>query len=70
MGEKVPAPGGPCHRFPGRPSAQEPGQQDLGPLRGLPGGFAPALTVHVVVTVAGALLAGWSHGRAKALGRR
>ncbi|WP_166028906.1 hypothetical protein [Streptomyces chilikensis] len=44
--------------------------QDLGLLRGLPGGFAPALAVHVVVTVAGALLAGWSHGRAKALGRR
>ncbi|WP_151773967.1 hypothetical protein [Streptomyces abyssomicinicus] len=44
--------------------------QDLGLLRNLPGGFAATLTVHAVVTVAGALLAGWSHGRAKALGRR
>jgi thiosulfate reductase cytochrome b subunit len=44
--------------------------QDLGLLRALPGGFALALAVHAVATVAGVALTGWSHGRAKALGRR
>ncbi|MFE5211936.1 hypothetical protein [Streptomyces sp. NPDC056600] len=43
---------------------------DLGLLGPLPGGFALAVTVYVAVTLVGALLAGWAHGRARALGRR
>jgi hypothetical protein len=44
--------------------------QDLGIMGGLPGGFAPALAAHAVLTVAGILLTGLAHARAKALGRR
>lgn len=43
---------------------------DLGLLGPLPGGFAPAVAVYAVVTLAGALLAGRAHGRARAPGRR
>ncbi|KAB2349433.1 hypothetical protein [Actinomadura rudentiformis] len=39
---------------------------NAGLLGWLPGGFAASLTVHVAATVAGVLLAGWSHDRAKA----
>ncbi|MFH8370997.1 hypothetical protein [Streptomyces sp. NPDC018031] len=41
-----------------------------GLLDWLPGGFAPALLVYGALTVAGAVLAGRGHLRAKALGRR
>ncbi|WP_448319754.1 hypothetical protein [Streptomyces sp. CO7] len=44
--------------------------EDLGLLGPLPGGFAPAVAVYVVAALAGALLAGWAHRRARALGRR
>ncbi|MFE7558889.1 hypothetical protein [Kitasatospora sp. NPDC057500] len=43
---------------------------DTGLLGRLPGGFAAALAGHLLALVAGVLLAGWSHSRAKALGRR
>ncbi|WP_367043497.1 hypothetical protein [Streptomyces sp. Je 1-332] len=36
----------------------------------LPGGFAPLLFAYVVALAAGVLLTGWSHSRAKAIGRR
>ncbi|MGW6061966.1 hypothetical protein [Streptomyces sp. NPDC055189] len=36
----------------------------------LPGGFALLLVAYVVAVTAGLLLTGWSHTRAKALGRR
>ncbi|WP_030463421.1 hypothetical protein [Kitasatospora sp. NRRL B-11411] len=39
---------------------------DAGLLGWLPGGFAAGLTVHVLAAVAGAVLAGWAHGAAKA----
>ncbi|MEU4804635.1 hypothetical protein [Actinosynnema sp. NPDC023587] len=41
-----------------------------GLLDWLPGGFAAHLAAFLVVGVLGALLARWSHRRAKALGRR
>lgn len=43
---------------------------EAGLLGGLPGGFPAALGLYLVATLAGVLLAGWAHGRAKALGRR
>ncbi|MER7986410.1 hypothetical protein ABTY53_12530 [Streptomyces noursei] len=43
---------------------------DTGLLGGLGGGFPVLLTGYLAVTAAGVLLAGWSHTRAKALGRR
>ncbi|MFE7606920.1 hypothetical protein ACWIG3_12095 [Streptomyces celluloflavus] len=43
---------------------------NTGLLGALPGGFAGRLTVYLAATAAGVLLAGWAHGRAKALGRR
>ncbi|MFJ5881412.1 hypothetical protein [Kitasatospora cineracea] len=39
---------------------------DTGLLSWLPGGFAVSLTVHALAAVAGAVLAGWAHGAAKA----
>ncbi|MEU5954777.1 hypothetical protein [Streptomyces sp. NPDC047525] len=36
----------------------------------LPGGFAALLIAYAVALTAGVLLTGWSHTRAKALGRR
>ncbi|AIA06774.1 hypothetical protein ACFU90_15970 [Streptomyces noursei] len=42
---------------------------DTGLLGGL-GGFPVVLTGYLAVTAAGVLLAGWSHTRATALGRR
>ncbi|MEU6681267.1 hypothetical protein [Streptomyces sp. NPDC046925] len=41
-----------------------------GLLGWLPGGFALLLSAYVVAVAAGLLLTGWSHTRAKALGRR
>ncbi|MEU8681778.1 hypothetical protein [Streptomyces sp. NPDC048611] len=43
---------------------------DTGLLGGLDGGFGLALAVHLVLVAVGVLLTGWSHTRAKALGRR
>ncbi|MFG3256207.1 hypothetical protein [Streptomyces sp. NPDC048172] len=43
---------------------------DTGLLGPLPGGFAAALVVYVLVAAAAAVLAGRAHDRAKALGRR
>lgn len=45
-------------------------RDEAGLLGGFPGGFPAVLTVYLAATVAGVLLAGWAHGRAKALGRR
>ncbi|MEV5824624.1 hypothetical protein AB0L25_03515 [Spirillospora sp. NPDC052242] len=45
-------------------------RDEAGLLGGLPGGFPAALTAYLAATLAGILLAGWAHGRAKALGRR
>ncbi|MEV0117942.1 hypothetical protein ACFWY6_32615 [Streptomyces sp. NPDC059037] len=36
----------------------------------IPGGFPALLTAYTVALAAGVLLTGWSHTRAKALGRR
>lgn len=41
-----------------------------GLLGWLPGSFAALLTAYVVTVAVGVLLTGWSHTRAKALGRR
>ncbi|MFE0170898.1 hypothetical protein ACFWZ2_01160 [Streptomyces sp. NPDC059002] len=41
-----------------------------GLLGWLPGGFAVLLVAYVALTAVGVLLAGWSHTRAKELGRR
>ncbi|MEU2512786.1 hypothetical protein [Streptomyces syringium] len=41
-----------------------------GLLDWLPGGFAAVLVAYAALTVAGVLLAGRAHTRAKALGRR
>ncbi|MEV5435934.1 hypothetical protein AB0K80_07845 [Streptomyces sp. NPDC052682] len=43
---------------------------DRGLLAWLPGGFGLSLAAHAVLTATGVLLAGWSHTRSKALGRR
>ncbi|MFG2094809.1 hypothetical protein [Streptomyces sp. NPDC048612] len=43
---------------------------DTGLLGGLDGGFGLALAVHLALVTVGVLLTGWSHTRAKALGRR
>ncbi|MFF2811327.1 hypothetical protein ACFVT2_29960 [Streptomyces sp. NPDC058000] len=43
---------------------------NTGLLGWLGGGFPVLLTGYLAVVVAGVLLAGWSHTRAKALGRR
>lgn len=43
---------------------------DTGFLGGLGGGFAVTLAAHTALVAVGVLLTGWSHGRAKALGRR
>ncbi|MFE7299387.1 hypothetical protein [Streptomyces sp. NPDC057579] len=43
---------------------------DTGLLGRLGGGFPVLLTGYLAVAAAGVLLAGWSHTRAKALGRR
>ncbi|MCZ1006676.1 hypothetical protein [Streptomyces lydicus] len=43
---------------------------DTGLLGWLGGGFALTLAVHGVLVVVGVLLTGWSHVRAKAVGRR
>ncbi|MGW3009159.1 hypothetical protein ACWC9R_10000 [Streptomyces sp. NPDC001219] len=43
---------------------------DTGLLGGLDGGFGLTLAVHLVLVAVGVLLTGWSHTRAKALGRR
>ncbi|MET9293670.1 hypothetical protein [Streptomyces sp. NPDC003077] len=43
---------------------------NTGLLGWFPGGFPAVLTAYIVVTVIGALTAGWSHDQAKALGRR
>ncbi|GAA2422078.1 hypothetical protein [Streptomyces coeruleofuscus] len=43
---------------------------DRGLLDGLPGGFLSTLVAYAVLTVAGVLLTGWAHSRARALGRR
>lgn len=45
-------------------------RDDTGLLGWLGGGFALTLSVHGVLVAVGVLLAGWSHTRAKALGRR
>ncbi|MFD5480834.1 hypothetical protein [Streptomyces hawaiiensis] len=41
-----------------------------GLLGGLPGGFVPLSVTYAVLTAVGLVLAGWTHTRAKALGRR
>ncbi|MEV8317071.1 hypothetical protein AB0Q95_23185 [Streptomyces sp. NPDC059900] len=41
-----------------------------GLLGWIPGGFGLLLIAYVVAVTAGLLLTGWSHTRAKALGRR
>ncbi|MEU8917910.1 MULTISPECIES: hypothetical protein [Streptomyces] len=43
---------------------------DTGFLGWLDGGFALTLAVHLALVAVGVLLTGWSHTRAKALGRR
>ncbi|GAA3185530.1 MULTISPECIES: hypothetical protein [Streptomyces] len=43
---------------------------DTGVLGGLHAGFGVTLGGYAAGVAAGAVLAGWSHGRAKALGRR
>ncbi|MEU3714174.1 hypothetical protein [Streptomyces catenulae] len=43
---------------------------DTGVLGALHAGFGVTLGVYATGTVAGVVLAGWAHGRAKALGRR
>lgn len=43
---------------------------DTGFLGRLDGGFALTLAVHLALVAVGVLLTGWSHTRAKALGRR
>ncbi len=43
---------------------------DTGLLGWLGGGFGVALTAHLALVAVGVLLTGWSHDRAKALGRR
>ncbi|MFG2531066.1 hypothetical protein [Streptomyces sp. NPDC048516] len=43
---------------------------DTGFVGLLGGGFALTLAVHGVLVAVGVLLTGWSHTRAKALGRR
>ncbi|MEU9486259.1 hypothetical protein [Streptomyces decoyicus] len=43
---------------------------NTGLLGGLGGGFALTLAVYGALVAAGVLLTGWSHTRAKALGRR
>ncbi|GAA2612892.1 hypothetical protein ACWCO0_03635 [Streptomyces tubercidicus] len=43
---------------------------DTGFLGWLGGGFALTLAVHLALFAMGVLLTGWSHTRAKALGRR
>ncbi|MEU8781914.1 hypothetical protein [Streptomyces sp. NPDC048637] len=43
---------------------------DTGFLGWLDGGFSLTLAVHLALVVVGVLLTGWSHTRAKALGRR
>ncbi|MFD5398646.1 hypothetical protein ACFWJW_31100 [Streptomyces sp. NPDC127097] len=43
---------------------------DTGFLGRLDGGFALTLAAHLALVAVGVLLTGWSHTRAKALGRR
>ncbi len=43
---------------------------DAGLLDWLPGGFAASVTVYLLAAVAGVAVAGWAHGKAKAVGRR
>jgi len=43
---------------------------DTGFLGWLDGGFTVTLAVHLALVAVGVLLTGWSHTRAKALGRR
>lgn len=43
---------------------------NTGLLGWLGGGFAVVLTAHLALVALGVLLTGWSHTRAKALGRR
>ncbi|GAU67069.1 hypothetical protein SSP35_04_01500 [Streptomyces sp. NBRC 110611] len=43
---------------------------DTGVLGWLGGGFGVALGAHALLVAVGVLLTGWSHTRAKALGRR
>ncbi|MEU9120904.1 hypothetical protein AB0C96_13770 [Streptomyces sp. NPDC048506] len=43
---------------------------NIGLLGWLGTGFAATLAAHVLLVVVGVLLTGWSHARAKALGRR
>ncbi|MEU6154537.1 hypothetical protein ABZ816_31560 [Actinosynnema sp. NPDC047251] len=43
---------------------------DSGLLGWVPGGFGAQLAGYLVATAAGAVLAGWAHDKAKALGRR
>ncbi|HZH27381.1 MAG TPA: hypothetical protein VEY95_09375 [Azospirillaceae bacterium] len=43
---------------------------NAGLLGWLPGGFAASITVYLVAVAIGAVVAGWAHGQAKAVGRR
>ncbi|MER6916655.1 hypothetical protein ABT354_33810 [Streptomyces sp. NPDC000594] len=43
---------------------------DLGLLHWLPGGPAPALLAHAVLTIAGVALTSWAHSQSKTLSRR
>ncbi|MFF4491188.1 hypothetical protein ACFY0F_32785 [Streptomyces sp. NPDC001544] len=43
---------------------------NAGLLNWLPGGFAVSITAYVVAVAIGAVVAGWAHSKAKAVGRR
>ncbi|GAA3503466.1 hypothetical protein GCM10019016_105760 [Streptomyces prasinosporus] len=43
---------------------------NAGLLGWLPGGFAADITIYVLAIVIGAVVAGWAHGAAKAVGHR